>query len=168
MKKPNAEKLKFRFNFIDVILIVVILAAAALLAYIFLSSDINLFESNKKVEIEYKVEIRQVREEFRDFIAISDGVTDTVTQYALGEVVNVEYTTTRYTGVNHTTGELVFSDYPEHINIIVTIRAKATASGDVYSLGGYKVAVGKAIAFRVPDYIGEGYCIQLTEVAANG
>lgn len=168
MKKPNAEKLKFRFNFIDAVLIVVILAAAALLAYIFLSSDINLLDSNKKVEIEYKVGIRQAREEFRDFITISDQVTDTVTQYALGEVVNVEYTPTRYTGVNHNTGELVFSDYPEHIDIIVTIRAQATASGDVYSLGGYKVAVGKAIALRVPDFISEGYCIQLTEVAVNG
>jgi heme A synthase len=168
MKKPNGEKLKFRFNFIDFILIFVILAAAALLAYVFMSSDISLLDNNKKVEIEYKVEIKQVREEFRDYIAISDRVTDTVTQYALGEVVNVEYAPTRYTGVNHTTGELVFSDYPEHIEIIVTIRAQATANGDVYSLDGYKVAVGKAIAMRVPDFIGEGYCTQLTEVAANG
>jgi hypothetical protein len=70
--------------------------------------------------------------------------------------------------VNHDTGELVYSDYPEHIDITVTIRAQAAASGDVYSLDGYKVAVGKKIALRVPNFTSEGYCTQLTEVAANG
>lgn len=168
MKKSGAEKMKFRLNFIDIIIILVILAATALLAYIFLSSDINLFDGNKKVVVEYKVEIRNVREEFRDYITISDHATDTVTQYSLGEVVDVEYTPTQYTGVNRATGELVFSDYPERINIIVTIRSEASADGADYSLNGYKIAVGKQIALRTPNYINEGYCTQLTEVGVNG
>ncbi|MDD4772455.1 MAG: DUF4330 domain-containing protein [Eubacteriales bacterium] len=159
---------KIRLNFIDIIIILVILTAIALLAYIFLSSDIKLFEGSRKVTIEYKVELRRVREEFRDFISISDHATDTVTQYALGEVVDVEYAPTRYTGVNRSTGSLVFSDYPEHINITVTIRAEATANGDDYSLNGYKVAVGKQISMRTPNFINEGYCTQLTEVGVNG
>ena len=159
---------KFRLNFVDIIIIIVILTATTLLAYIFLSSDIKLFEGSRKVTIEYKVELRRVREEFRDFISISDHATDTVTQYALGEVVDVEYAPTRYTGVNRSTGSLVFSDYPEHINITVTIRAEATANAGDYSLNGYKVAVGKQISMRTPNFINEGYCTQLTEVGVNG
>jgi len=168
MKKSGAEKMKFRLNFIDIIIMLVILAATVLLAYIFLSSDINFFEGNKKVIVEYKVEIRNVREELRDYISISDHATDTVTQYSLGKVVDVEYTPARYTGVNRATGELVFSDYPERINITVTIRSEATVSGADYSLNGYKIAVGKPIALRTPNYINEGYCTQLTEVGVNG
>ncbi len=168
MRKTGAEKTRLRLNFIDIIVLVIILAAAALLAYIFLSSDVDLFEGSRKVTVEFKVEIRNVREEFRDFINISDHATDTVTQYSLGEVVDVEYMPARYTGVNRATGELVFSDYPEHINITVTIRSEASADGADYSLGGYKIAVGKKVALRTPDFINEGYCTQLTEVGANG
>ena len=159
---------KFRLNLIDIIIILVILTATALLVYVFLSSDITLFEGSRKVSIEYKVELRRVREEFRDFISISDHVTDTVTQYALGEVVDVEYAPTRYTGVNRSTGSLVFSDYPEHINITVTIQAEATVNGDDYSLNGFKVAVGKQIPIRTPNFINEGYCTELMEVGVNG
>lgn len=164
----GSQKNRFRLNFIDIIVILILLTATALLAYIFLSTDINLFEGNKKVTIEYKVEIRQIREEFRDFINISDLATDTVTQYALGEVVDVEYTPARYIGVKRNTGELVISDFPEHINIIVTIRSAASVDGADYSLDGYKIAVGKPVALRTPNFINEGYCTQLMEVGTNG
>lgn len=168
MKKPNAGLQRFRFNFIDLILICVMLAAAAMLIYIFKTSDISIIKGSERTEIEYTVEIRQVREEFRNFIQNYDKVTDTVTQYALGEVVNVEYAPARYTGVNRTTGTLVFSDYPEHMNVTVTIRAEATAGDGEYSIDGYKIAVGKAVALRVPGFTGEGYCTKLREVPSDG
>lgn len=160
----NEGKVKFRFNIIDALLILVILAAAVLLVWIFSSSNLNLFGSSEKVEIEYTVELRQIRDEFRgdSFFTEGDPVTDTVTLYDIGELISVSYSNAIYTGVNDN-GELVVSDYPNHINITLTIRAEADVSDDEYSLGGYKIAVGKAVSLRIPDFTGEGYCTSITE-----
>ena len=165
--KKTASSNRFRFNFIDVLLICVVLAAAVVLVYIFTSSGTSLFGSSETVTIEYTVEVRQVREEFRDLAKIGDMVTETVTQYDIGEVIDVSYVPGIYTGVNRTTGSIVVGDYPEHINVTLTIRAKAVRDGSDYSVGGFKVAVGRAIAVRAPYFTGEGFCTTLMEVTAN-
>lgn len=164
MPKTESGKIKFRFNLIDALLIVTIIAAAGILIYIFMSSEVDLFSDGNTVAIEYTVEIKQIRTEFRDLISIEDPVTDTVTQYPIGSVTDVAYSDTQYTGINRGTGELVFSNYPERMNIVVTIHATAEASSDGYIVNGYRVSVGKNIALRVPSFIGEGYCTTITEI----
>ncbi len=168
MKNNTAAPRRFRFNFIDVLLILIILAAAVLLAYIFTSSEITLFDSQQTVEIEYTVLLRNVREEFRDLIEAGDHVTDTVTLYGIGEVTDVSYADGSYTGINHSAATVVNGPYPEHMNVTITIRAQASVGDGFYDIGGYKVAVGKLIDLRVPHFTGEGYCRTITEVSTNG
>lgn len=166
--KNSKPKTRFRFNFIDVLLIIVILTAAALLLYIFTSSGVSLFGSSKTVTIEYTIEVKQVREEFRDLPKIGDFATESVTQYDIGNVTGISYSPTVYTGINRETGSLVIGEYPERINITFTLTAKAAYDGNEYSVGGYKIAVGKPISIRVPYFTGEGYCTTLREVSSNG
>ena len=161
----NGQKNKagFRLNIIDVILIAIVLACGALLVYMFTSS--SLISNNNQVEIEYTVEFRQLRDEFvgEDFIKKGDKVTDTVTLYSIGEVTAVSYSDYIYVGVD-SDGQLVESPYPNYVNMLITIRATADVSDGVYSVGGYTVAVGKSIALRVPNLVGEGYCQSITEL----
>lgn len=176
MKKTNTAGKKFRFNFIDALLILIILAAAALLGFIFTSGNLNMFGSTKTVQIEYVVQARNIRDEFKGvdgetenkFIRSGDRVTDTVTLYSIGEVVNVEYTDGVYVGVNRDENQVVNSLYPGHSNANITIRATAEVSERGYDVNGYKVAVGKLIAMRVPNFTCEGYCISISEVSING
>jgi len=63
---------------------------------------------------------------------------------------------------------VVNSDYPGHCTANITIRATAKVSDRGYDINGYKVAVGKLIAMRVPNFTCEGYCLSITEVSANG
>ena len=163
-KKPRA----FRFNFIDALLLLIILAAVGVLAYIFISADVDIVSSGSgTVGIVYEVEVRQAREEFKGLINIGDKVVDSVTLYDIGEVVNVTYADAQYTGVNKAEGVLVFSPYPEHINIIMTVKATAKMNEGLYMLGGYEMQVGKRVSFRVPGYTAEGFCTVIKEVNEN-
>ncbi len=165
MENKNREKLKFRFNFIDAILIAVIIGAAVFLAYIFSSSSLNMGDENSSAEIEYTVELSKVRDEFRgeSFIKNGDGVTDSVTLYAIGEVSDVAYSDYMNKGYA-ADGSIVYSKYPNHMTVTVTIRAKADLSDGTYSIGGYTMAVGKKVSLRVPNFTGEGYCTAIREI----
>lgn len=162
----NKEKIKFRFNLIDAVLVAVILAAAVLLVYIFSSSSVSLFGGKSSVDIIYTVELRKIREEFRseDLIKVGDSVTDSVTLYAIGEVVEeAVYEPFMYKGVD-SEGKVKTEKYPDFMNITLTIRASADTSEGIYSIGGYSMAVGKKVSLRVPNFTGEGYCTSIREV----
>ena len=108
-----------------------------------------------------------VREELKGKINIGDKVIDASQLYTIGEVTDVKYTNYVYTGVNREQGTLVYSDYPSHINITVTISASADISSGNYMINGvYKLSVGTYVSIRVPNFAGSGYCISIKEVAA--
>ncbi len=162
MKVQKSQK-KFRFNFIDALLILIILAAGAFLCYIFLSNDVDVVSENVTKEIVYEIELNEVPEEFKWKINIGDKVTDTVARYPIGEVVNVVYSDYIYSGVNAEDGGEVLTAVPGYMDVTVTIRAEANIVNNMYSIGGYDIHVGKNVCFRVPNFTGESYCTTLSE-----
>lgn len=163
----KGSKSKIRFNFIDALLILIIIAAAAALFWIFGSSNTDANANQKQIEIEYTVRIKQVRDEFRGegFFHEGDPVTDSVTLYDIGKLVSAEYSKSEHTAPNKY-GELVVSEYPNHIDITLTIRATADVSGGTYNIGGYTMSVGKKVSLRVPNFVGEGHCISINEIVS--
>ena len=162
----NKKKKGFRFNIIDAIVILIIIAAAVLLGIILSKGGSGIFGiKSSKVQIEYTVELKNIRDEFRseDFIKEGDSVTDSVTLYSIGNVISVKYSPGSFSGYN-SAGEAVNSEYPNHTNIVLTIRAEADISDGFYSIGGYTVAVGKEIGVRLPNFVSEGYCSSITEI----
>lgn len=159
--KNSAKSHAIRFNLIDVLLILAMVAAACVLVYLITTSNPDM---QGETELIYQVEVHRAPEEFRGLIDIGDKVVDTVTLYSIGEVIDVTYADSLYTGENKLDGTLVFSPEPGYLSITLTIRASATPQGNSYLVGGgYSVAVGKLISFRVPDFTGEGYCIIMEE-----
>ena len=117
-----------------------------------------------ETELIYQIEVHRTPEEFRGLIDIGDQVVDTVTLYSIGEVIDVTYADSLITAENKIDGSLVLSPEPGFLSVTLTIRASATTKDGGYLLGGgYSVTVGKRIAFRVPDYSGEGFCILMEE-----
>ena len=163
MKNTGTKKHKFKFNFIDIILLAVILVAAVLLVYIFMSGRIESF-GNKTITIEYEVLITRVREEFRGNVNVGDKVVDSVKLMEIGEVTNVRYDDSQFIISELASTEIYYPTIPEHLDMTVNMRAEATVSNGLYMINGYHVAVGELVSIRVPNYTGSGYCTMVREV----
>ncbi len=174
MKKNtnSPSKLKQRvkggkFNVIDFLLIVVVLLIIGALIYVFLpSSAIKSITADKKVDIDYAIEIIGVDEEFITNIKQNDTVLDSVSKNALGTVTavdySIQYTELKYNEENTENNVGVLSPVMGKYNIIITISATADyEEGSGYSVNGTRIAVGEKIYLRFPNYLGEGYCISV-------
>ncbi len=156
-------KKKRKFNVVDAVIILIVLAVIAVAVLLLTQRSGSVEEV--LTEIEYNVELRTIRDEFADNFAAGVQLIDSAAKYRLGEIVAVSVEAATFTGTNLVTGELVYSDYPEHSDVTLTVRAKASVDENgLYVLdGGYKLSVGRTIYVRTPDYVGAGYCTKLSE-----
>ncbi len=161
MEKKNNKKHKF--NAIDAAIIIAV--AAIIGAAIFLFSTGNVVEPVKTTNIEYVIELRTVRNEFKDNFEIGQQVVDSVAKYHLGHIVSFSSVDATFNGNDMQTGSLVNGIYPDHSDIRLTVSAEAVpgAYGRYVIDGGYDISVGSTIYVRLPDYTGVGYCVQLWE-----
>lgn len=167
------KKRSGRFNFIDFLLIIIAILIILTVIYVFAPfSWIKKLTSDQTRNIQYTVEISGVDEAFIDKIKENDVVVDSVSKNNMGTVVAVDsnnkYTELQYIVVENTesgssTIEGVLSEYPGKYNLIITIYATADYNeGEGYYMNGSRIAVGEKMYLRFPDYVGEGYCIGLT------
>lgn len=159
----NVNPKKHKFNFIDIILLTVILAAVVLLVYIFMSGRIESF-GTPSVLVEYKVSITRIREEFRGNVNVGDKVVDSVKLMSIGEVTDVQYSSSIFIVSELNSTDLQYPIYPEHLDMTITIRAEADIKNGMYLIDGYRIAVGELVSIRVPDFTETGYCIAIKEV----
>lgn len=167
LNSPSKAKQKGKggkFNIIDFLLIVVILLIIGALVYVFLpSSAIKSITADKKVDIDYAIEIIGVDEDFIDNIKQDDVVLDSISKSQLGTVTAVDYSI-QYTELKYSEEEAVgvLSPVLGKYNVIVTVSATAEyEEGKGYSVNGTRIAVGEKISARFPDYVCEGYCISI-------
>ncbi len=65
--------------------------------------------------------------------------------------------------VTDESGEDVEALY-DYYNVRLTIEADMQYTGSSYSVGGYEIVVGHPVYFRIPQFVGSGYCIFLESV----
>ena len=162
----KGKKKNRKLNFVDIILLIIILAIASALIYVFVSPYTKQIMSASTTKIEYKILVEGVRDELKYNISQGDKVTETTDLRVIGKVVSVEYSDTEYVGAD-SEGNSVIGKYPGKKDITVTISADASSAGGTYEVGGFGIAAGKTINFRVPGFTGEGSCIYVGEVAGN-
>lgn len=151
-------KKKRRFNVVDaliILIILVILAGGGLFLWTRRTSS-----AENTFDVEYVVEFRTVRDELTTGFAEGVKLVDSVKKYQLGEVIAVNITPAKFTGTDLVSGDLVYTDYPEHSNVALTVRATASLGSDgMYIIdGGYRISVGTTMYVRSPGYVGTGYC----------
>lgn len=152
---------KHKFNFVDAVILIIILAVAAAAAL--LAANGMFSKDNDTLEMEYVLEFRSVRDEFLDCFKTGAEVVDASKKYQLGSVIAVSSAPTTFTGTNTVEGKLVYSDYPEHSDVSLTVRTTASLNSEnQYILdGGYHLSVGSVVYVRTPDYTGTAYCTQI-------
>lgn len=160
----ESGKKKYRFNFIDVIILLIIFAIIAMVVVFFVLPGSDSPIRNESVEIEYVIKVSQINEELKDLIKVGDEVTENTGLSSIGSVKDVKYTESVYNTVNKKTGENVQQNYPGAVDVVITVSAKAQINTGIYKVDGYTVSPGINISFRVPGYTGSGVCESVSEV----
>ncbi len=165
MNNKQSENKAVVFNFIDVILLILILSSVLVLTYFFKERRIVVSNPNTSAQITYKIEIPQLREEFRNLIEIGDSIYDSESMLNIGEVTDVSYTQSYYVGIDKELGKEIKSPYPSSISMTVTVKAQAQKTDSGYLLNGSELFIGDSISFRVPDFTGTGVCVYLSSLS---
>ena len=173
-----------RMNFVDWILILVALAFVGVFVYFAFFSELDLFGAkDEKASVQYTVRIENVNAEMLgisgldnngilncDFIDAKDRVYDCKSGKSIGRVTSIEYERSfEPTGAVDQNGELVYAEYPGHIDIIITISGSGSISDGVYDINDYELRVGADIEFRTEGYTAVGKCMSIKgeEIAKN-
>lgn len=160
-KKNADKKKKFKFNFIDFLLILLVLAIIATVVYIFAPFS-WIRQKNGTVSLQYTIEIQAVDEEFIENINENDIIIDSVSKNVIGSVVAVDYSTQHSVlKYDESSREGILSVIPDKYNLIVTISTENAVynDGEGYSVNGCRIAVGEKINAKFPNYVTECYCI---------
>ncbi len=178
---------KYRFNIIDVLIILVVIAIGVVMYY-YMSAR-NTVASNSEVELEYVVELKTVHKDYLDNIKIGDKAVETVREQQIGEIVDIAISPAYNIATNTETGEMYIAYYPpldengdtivldgeennqpiegreyEYYNVRVTVRDTFKRSESGYKINAFELVVGQVVYFRVPEFIGEGYCLSIKEI----
>ncbi len=171
-------------NFVDWILILVALVFAGVFVYFAFFSELDLFGAkDEKVSVQYTVRIENVNADMLgisiadnkgtlncDFIDAKDRVYDCKSGKAIGRVTSVKYERSlEPTGAVNQSGELVYAEYPGHIDIIITVSGSGSISDGIYNINDYELRVGSDIEFRTEGYTAVGKCMSVKgeEIAEN-
>lgn len=155
----------------------------------------NTVASSSEVELEYVVELKTVHRDYIDNIKIGDNVVETVREQQIGEIIDVVVSPAYNVATNTDTGEMYISYYPpldgadngtvsadegeentqsldeqeyEYYNVRVTVRDTFKKSETGYKINAFELVVGQLVYFRVPEFVGEGFCIKINELAKEG
>lgn len=156
---------KFRFNFIDfLVILTVLLLCAIALSFFSPASVFDKLSKKNEVTIQYTVELLGVDEDFIEKIKEENTVVDSVSKNSLGKVKAVDASTPHSVLLYDQTSDAgVLSQYPDKYNVLVTIETVCDyAQTEGYSVNGKRIAVGENMSLRFPDYTGEGYCISIS------
>jgi len=152
----QSRKKRIYFNLIDVILIVLVLAAVISLVFLLKNNRVTVGSDKTTEEIVYRIEFSPLREELRNFAEVGNTVVLTESLKAIGEITDVSYTSCHYVGTNKATGASVSSPYPEHITMVLTVKATAIKTDTGYTLSGRELILGESLSIRLPNFTGSG------------
>ena len=162
MKKKDGTKKSF-LNIFNLLTALVLIAAVAAALYFFvLKEDTDV--APELTDVEYIIEIKEVKDELTDKISVGDWLVDSVGQIEIGVVEEIEYTRSYTYELDSATATLVVSEYPDHSNLIVTVSAKAKITDKGYEINGCVINVGKPVYARFPNFTGTGHCISMNNL----
>jgi len=167
-KRKNTVKSVKKFNVLDIIIIVAVLFIATIALILTVPKIHDRAKSSDSVRISYKITFYDVDEAIFDKISNGQLVTDVENGISLGTVSGSPEAEPSYTYVLSTdeSGNNTAKKQEDAFgkrNITVTVEADAVyLEGKGYIVDGYRVAVGKEMHIRFPNYTDIGYCTEFT------
>ena len=162
---------KIGFNVIDLLIVLLCIAVITVAVIVYfpdfsLSAFFSGSARREKAEITYVLEFQGINPGYASAVRDGDSIV-TDLGYAIGSVsgsVEIEaYCTVYY---DPSTGDVVKSEHPALVNILVTVTAEADSDPVTgYSADGIRIAAGAEYDVVMPGFEGHAVCIS---VAAEG
>lgn len=163
----NKRKGKYRFNIIDVLLTAVIVLSIFAIAFLVYRSgkQEDDLDSMKNVKIVYTVENKEIDDILRGKIDIGNSLYSIDGKSKLGEVVDVEYSSSEYEYVDPENNQTVSAVLPGRLDmrVVVSAEAKVDENG-IYYINGIRMNEGNEFEARFPSYTGKCVCVSVSEV----
>ncbi len=157
--EASSGKRRGRFNFIDFTLIVVALVALSVLVYIVVGPKNSQAAQPTTFSIQYTLEIKHLREDWRDYISIGDEITDADSLTKIGTVTDVSYQNEYVASTDRRTGEVIYVEYPDYVNMKVTVETDSVTKTDNGYLAGKKeFCIGSPMSLRLPKIRVDSSC----------
>ena len=165
MKKNKKEK-KYRFNFIDAVLLLIILACvAAVVWFVFFEGRAAEAKKNEETVIEYTLSAKGLKKELRDKVMSGEAVFDAKTKEKIGDVTDIDYLGSTYSYYDSGREAVVSEESKNLIDVEIKIHAKAEKTEDgTLVVGSQKIVAGSRITFRTQLFETECVCVSFREI----
>jgi len=157
------EKIRFKLNLFDTVIILAAVAVAAVLLWGRLApkSDGGAAAPTQQT-IQYTLRIRGAIEGTAALIQPGDALEDAIKNYNIGTVVSITYSPAKTAAIDEANRILRQAETPEREDIDIVITAKATENeAQILVDGGFEVRVGEPAWVRGPGYLGSGTIINI-------
>ncbi len=165
-RKPRKKRKNgaVRFNWIDAVLILAVVVALGTIIGVY-SGNYIVSSKKENAAIIYTVEIDGLGEEIYSALDVSrDDIVRNAKGDVIGKVESFELETS--TEHNDNTGEEL--EYRDRKKLIITVYATVSSTEAGYFVGGVRIAVGARYDVDLPNFVGSGVCVGITEENSNG
>lgn len=150
---------KFKFNFVDFIIVVAVVLVAVLAFLIFGGNSSPT--ADKKFS--YQILLREVPEEV--VAAVQDGadIFDGVKIINIGKISKSAYKDSEKYEFNTLTGDYAYVKVPERYDLTIDVEASGKTDDLSYYVNEYEVFVGKSVDVKSIGFVGHGTIVSVSE-----
>ncbi|MBS4960091.1 MAG: DUF4330 family protein [Clostridiales bacterium] len=155
------SKKKFRINIFDIVILAVVVIVGA---GFYLFTHREVVQETKTIS--YTLEITEVPVGFSENIKPGDKITDSVKNYYMGNVVEVDAQKSTRIVDDYETGRKVEAVVPGKETVILTLETSVIdTAANLTVESGYVVKAGKEANIKGPGYAGTGYILTVNREA---
>lgn len=167
MREKNSQR--HRFNWLDalILLALVFLAALAVIKFIPGGTDVSL-TNEKKVTIEYTVQIDKLDTDLSLALKSGDAVVDIDSKVNVGMLASIPLSSAYQESIyNEQSGGMEIVNSEKYMTVYLTVVADAVETEYGYYVNNTRIAVESEMSLRIAGLEAEGKCISIKVNSAD-
>lgn len=156
--EQNKGTFRLRLNLFDGIVLVVALAVGAFLLWSALKpAAAPVGEPAASATVRYTVRFQRWIEDTGSLVQPGDRLVDNIKNFEMGRVVSAEVVPAQSIQLNHQDRAYQLATIPGYEDVLVTVEAPCTVTGEAVTVGGgYTLRVGATAYIRGVGYMASG------------